>query len=132
MAKRRKGNIVARLLTSRLFLIILIVIAILIAIAYARLYYEDYKVREEIESLQSEIQSLEHRELESLQLLEFVKTDDFVDRAAREQLEMKAPGENVVVINNRETAKITKTAEHAKTVDISNPKKWWLHFTHKL
>jgi len=41
-----------RFFGSRLFLVIALVVTILVAFSYARAYYQDYTIRQEIQSLQ--------------------------------------------------------------------------------
>ena len=116
--------------TSRLFLIILLVLFFLVLFAYGRSYYREYKIRQEINSLRLEVKNLENKKIESLEILKYVTSDKFVEEKAREELNMKKPGENVLVINNLQEHN-DKDVEHVDKEVLNNPIKWWYYFIHK-
>lgn len=118
---------------SRLFLVLTSVALFLITFSYIRAYYEDYQVRQKIEELQTQVQSLEGKKLQSLQLLQYVNSDNFIEEKARTELNLKKPGENVVFVDGVTSVSTTK-ASAGVTVDephLSNPRKWWYYFTHQ-
>lgn len=123
---------VKRFLSSRLFLIIGIPLALLVAFGYVRSYYSGYKVNQEIAVLEKEIKNLERKKIESMEILDYVMSSNFVEEKARTELNMKKEGENVLVFKNentysdRESYKDTYTGQK-----ISNPLKWLYYFTNK-
>lgn len=133
MAKRKQQSAFRRFFESRLFLIVMIVLISLIAFSYARAYYQNYKIQKEIKSLQEEIEKLETKKLESIEILEYVTSDVFVEEKARLELNKKKPGEAVVFIE-QEVDTIIDSQEVGYIPgrqDIANPVKWWYYFTHK-
>lgn len=131
--KRNAGHsTLRRLFTSRLFLFVLFAIIIVIGISYARAYYQDYKVKEEIKTLEGEVRQLEKKKFQSMELLKYVTSDNFIEEKARTELNLKKPGENVIIISSTSTAKIPSigTAPESRQ-DLSNPIKWWYYFIHK-
>ena len=130
--KKKEQSPVGRFFTSRLFLIIAFVTAILVAVSYARAYYQDYAIRQEIARLESEVRRLEHKKLESFELLKYVSSDAFVEEKARVEFNMKKPGENVMVIAEQEGMKYQEEAvSEPESSTLNNPTKWWYYFTHK-
>ena len=122
---------VRRFFASRMFLLILLLISLLVALNFARAYYQDIKIREEIKSLEKEVSSLRQRKLESIDLLNYVTSDAFVEEKARTELNLRRPGEKVAVVNmpeGIETAKVTNAVESEK--HLGNPAKWWYYFLH--
>jgi cell division protein FtsL len=127
-----------RIFLSRWFLFTLLGITIVIAISYARAYYEDYTVRQEIIRLQGEVNKLEKKKFASLELLQYAQSEHFFDNKARTELNLKKTGEQVLVVPTLTTE--TNTLNNTKTdiprVDtepLSNPHKWWYYFvTHSL
>ena len=130
MKRKQQDTPVGRFFGSRLFLIVLLGAVVLVAVAYARAYYQDYKIREEIRSLEDQVRTLETKKLESLDILKYVQSDAFVEETARTQLNLKKPGEQVVVIPNAEERQ-ARAIPSDNPQHLSNPMKWWYYFSHK-
>lgn len=132
--KRTEQSGIRRFFASRLFLILALVVVALIALAYARAYYEDYRVRQQIRDLQEDVKRLgDKKEFELIPLLNYVASREYVEEKARTELNMKAPGEQVAVIKN---AVLTSTSQEVEKKSVSkkylsNPVKWWYYFTHQ-
>ncbi len=122
-----------RVLLSRWFLLSLLAAAVLIAVSYARAYYQDYKVREQISELETEVLNLQRKKLVSLDLLKQASTEQFLEAKAKTELNLKKPGEQVLVIPNIKVEPIqtlvTTTALAVDESPLSNPIKWWYYFT---
>jgi len=104
----------------------------LLAIGYARAYYQDYKIKQEIRELKNEISQLERKKIESLEILDYVMSPAFVEEKARTELHMKKPGEKVAIIEGQGMVKQgEKTDNSGDRQMISNPLKWWYYFLHK-
>jgi len=122
-----------RFFSSRLFLILLFVVAILVAFSYARAYYQDYAIRQEIKQLNEEVQNLQRKKLESFELLKYVSSDEYVEEQGRTEFNMKKPGENVIALpEDTGFAKPEIEASFAQEDDVplNNPKKWWYYIMH--
>lgn len=117
---------------SRLFLIIMLVVAVFFAINYARAYYQEYKVKQEISALREEVKHLEQKKLESLKILKYVTSDAFVEEKARTELNLKKQGEQVVVVTGQEEEKkgVRAGNETGEIRYLSNPMRWWYYITH--
>lgn len=129
--KRQEQSLVRRFFASRMFLLVAFIIAVLVALGYARAYYQDYKVKEEIRALQHEVKSLERKKLESLEILKYVTSPAFVEEKARSELNMKRPGENVMVVDGLLPDMKRESDGSVDEVYLSNPVKWWYYFTNK-
>ncbi len=134
MMRKEQTSTLRRFFGSRLFLVLVILAIVLIVFGYARTYYQDYKVKQEIENLQKEVDNLQKKKFQSMELLKYVTSDAFVEEKARTELNLKKPGEKVLIIPS-----MTENV-HEKTFDqstlesgqkISNSLKWWYYFTHK-
>ena len=75
-----------KVLSSRWFLLVLLVIAIFVAVAYGRAYYRDYQVRQEIERMQNEVKKLEAKKIETMEILKYVKSSNFIEEKARTEM----------------------------------------------
>jgi cell division protein FtsB len=121
-----------RIFYSRWFLAVLFVLCLFVLFAYARAYYADYQVEKEIERLQAVTKMLQAKKIETLQLLEHVKSNSFVEEQARENLNLVKPGENMAIITPVGTAR-RQQSEYVVQEDqptISNPRQW-LHYFFK-
>ncbi len=100
------------------------------ALLYARAYYQDYMVRQEIKELQGDIEKLNTKKLESLKILEYVTSDQFVEETARTDLNMKKVGESVLVVPQMPSESSTTGAVYnVEADDLSPTMKWWYYFT---
>lgn len=103
----------------------------LVSFNYARVYYQDYEVRREIRELEEEVKNLEQKKIESLHILQYVTSPSFVEEKARTELNMKKPGEHVVIVQTLKTPTETPEEQPANEEDLtgkSNPIKWWYYF----
>jgi cell division protein FtsL len=130
MPKKEKKTL-GRFFGSRWFLLTALVAAVLVAFGYARAYYQNYKVNQEIKSLQEQVRGLEHKKLESMEILKYVTSDAYVEEKARSELNLKKPGENVLIFKNlaESTPFVSSTAVDRGV--LSNSIKWWYYFTHQ-
>lgn len=132
MTSKSTESKIRRFFASRLFLLVILAIISMVALSYARAYYQHYKIQKEIESLQEEIQFLQKKKLESIEILNYVTSNTFVEEKARTELNKKKPGENVLFIEQDTTVVENATEETAQEgrQDRSNPVKWLYYFTH--
>lgn len=130
--RRQSEHSLRQFFASRSFLIVSLIVAVLVAISFARAYYEDYKVRQEIKNLQEEVKQLEKKKFDSIELLKYVSSNNFVEEKARTELNLKKSGENVVFIKDSvpEEEVIAEEESQGRSY-LSNAKKWWYYFTHK-
>ncbi|MFA5211032.1 MAG: septum formation initiator family protein [Patescibacteria group bacterium] len=122
---------------SKFFLIILIVVLGFIAIGFARAYYKDYEIRQEIKELETKEQELQNNKINSLKMLEYVSSDDYVEDQARLELNLLADGEKVLYLDGPLSEQKTIDYEYLNQdtdkLIIANYKKWWYYIIkHKL
>lgn len=106
-----------------------LVIAVLV-FSFGRAYYQDYQVRQEIQKLQEAARNLEAKKIQSLELLQYVRSSSFVEEKARTDLNMSKPGEQVAIIL-KDKPNSGGGQEENKVLELSNlnnPIKWWNYF----
>lgn len=132
-SKKSEHSTFGRFFSSRIFLIIIALVAILMAFSYARAYYQDYAIRQEITRLEEEVGRLEYKKLESLELLKYVSENDYVEERARLEFNLKKPGEHVINIKEGGIPQYNELPEnlHPQKKHLINPIRWWYYFTHK-
>jgi len=116
---------------SKWFLVSNVIILVLVLSATFRNFYYDYQVRKEIRALEEQSKNLENKNLQTLELLEHVKSQKFVEEKARIELNLVKPGENILVIQGEPTTTSInrqKNENMLKQEKVSNPQKWWKYF----
>jgi len=96
------GTIFERIRRSKLVLVPFLAILILIAGVVIREKKGQIKTGSNISALEQEVASLKSNNSELSGLIEYLKSDEFVDREAREKLNMQKPGEKVVLVAKQE------------------------------
>lgn len=126
-----KKTFFERLFASRLFFMTLCVIAALIAFGFARAYYQNYKIRQEILALEAQLETLKEKKFESMELLSYVLSPAYVEEQARTELNLKKPGEAVAIVDTDEVdaAAAAEDGDRGESGQaIGNPLKWWYYF----
>lgn len=125
---------IGKFFASRTFLTIALIVVSFFAFGFARAYYQDYKVKQEIRELESQVAQLEKKKIESIEILEYVKSDAYVEDQARTELNMKESGEQVVYVKDVDggQGKNSQKSEESESGHLlSNPIKWVYYFMHK-
>lgn len=132
MNMSRTHSPLRKFFVSRLFLIVMVVVVVFLAINFVRAYYQEYKVKQEIAALREDVKHLEQKKLESLKILKYVTSDAFVEEKARTELNLKKPGEQVVVVTGQEeqSATVHTSEQDDQKAYLSNPARWWYYITH--
>jgi cell division protein FtsB len=108
---------------------------VLIAISSARETYQGWKVDQEIQGLQAQVEALEGRRLHLAETLSRLQSPDTLDKEARLRLGLQKPGEQVFVLSqgtvvrgpNGQTQIVPASAPEE---EVSNPRKWFRYFFH--
>jgi cell division protein FtsB len=117
MGAKGRRNFLLLLFSSSFFSIILILVLILIWFGFFKVYFQKKEIAKEIFALEEEIKKLEGERSNLLKTLEYLKSDFYKEKEAREKLEMQKPGEKVIIILPEE--------EKEKTEEPPIYKKWW-------
>lgn len=116
---------------SKKAIYILLAVFLFFCFNFARAYYQNYKVKKEISMLEQEVKELETKKLESLEILKYVSGNQYVEETARTELQMKKPGEKVLILNADQY--MNQVEEEKQTTLLTNPKKWIYYFiTHEV
>lgn len=116
---------------QRLTTVIVIILFLFLSVSFLRVFLKDYALRHEIGRLQTDVNKLEKRKIESLEVLKKLQSDSYVEGRAREELQAAKPGEAVLVVPGlsvSSTATKSLTLEEDVPVELSNPAKWWYYF----
>lgn len=124
----KPNNFFYRLFTSQRFLAIVgLSFLVLILFPLAKTYSQRKLVEQEINEVKKEISDFESKNQELKEMINYLQSDQSLEEQARLNLNLKKPGETVVVINEKKVNPSIAIASD-KTKDYSNLKKWWYYF----
>jgi uncharacterized protein related to proFAR isomerase len=92
----------------------------------------NWEVTSELEKLEKDLAGLQARHLELLDLVDYFKSESFIETEARDKLGLKKEGEQVAVILDLDTTSTLESLwgqqDEEEEEVVSNPRKWWRHF----
>ncbi|MBL7155215.1 MAG: septum formation initiator family protein [Candidatus Portnoybacteria bacterium] len=125
-------NFIKKLLSSKVFLFFIVLALIGLVISLGQESYRKYQLTKEINSLKSEIERLEGKNQQMADLMEYFQEGSYLEKEARLKLNLKKPGEKVVVISQPAAAEVDKRivaeAESEVSNETTNFWKWWEYF----
>lgn len=123
-------------------LTLLILVIGWLGVAAFREAKRNLEIKKEANRLGQEIKSLEERNKELAQTIESFKNEEVIEKEARERLNLRKPGEKLVVIVSPENQGLggsgaekideNNIEEQKDNKEKSNLEKWWNYFFVKL
>jgi len=98
---KKRGSLKNVLACGFLFVFVLVVIIFIFA-ANWKINQKRKELTARAEELRVQVAALEQRNKELKENISYVGSEDYLEQVAREQLDMKKPGEEVVVIQKEE------------------------------
>ena len=89
MINKRKQSTFSQLYHSKLFVYIISATLLFMVVGFVNGVLRDYNVNQEIKQYEREVATLQKKRLESMEILEYVSSDAFVEEKARTELQMK-------------------------------------------
>ncbi len=112
---------------SPYFVFCLVIILVLVIVALGREGYRYFKVGEEINNLEQDIEDLKENNKELIENREYFQSQEFLEDEARKKLNMVKEGETVVMITNANDI-IQNENNNSQIKKISNLKLWIEYF----
>ncbi|MBU1255457.1 septum formation initiator family protein [Patescibacteria group bacterium] len=134
---------IKKMLGSKVFLFLIFIILIILTINLSQESYKKYQLKKEISGLKLEIDRLEGSKQQLSNLMEYFKNDSYLEQEARVKLNLKKPGEKVVILSrdsvtddnvkvSQSGALATENQDEIKLEDVNletpNYWKWWEYF----
>ena len=139
----QKARKIKKILSSRIFLFIVVFVLIFLLIGLVKETYRKHQLTSEINELKSNINKLEGDNQQLVDLMDYFKEDSYLEKEARIKLNLKKPGETVVVLSKdivdgvevirkggseEETNKETIDSLEDQVSKTANYWKWWEYF----
>lgn len=132
------------MLELRLLVVVNAIILFILVLSFGREFVRNFEIQRDIALLQTQAEELAATNLQISQLNTAFQTESFIEREARLKLNMKKPGEQVVVIRSPENGIVTEpileegtdplnllAEEEFDPRSVANPNKWWYYFFDK-
>ena len=123
---------------SKILAVINLAVIILVLFPLAKKINQQRALRREIKELETEAERIDDKNKDLGDLLNYLQSDGFAEKEARLNLDLKKPGEKVVIV--KDAARLPTAPEQSKSVfnipgldkktaEIkSNPRKWLDYF----
>src|SRR5680860_831203 len=128
--RKNKKSFAGKIFSFKLFLVTSVALIIILGIKLGGIYYIEYQIQKEIDSLRTDIEATEKNNYEVSQLIEYAKTDEYKEAEARKRFNMQGEGESVVIIRSGpdNTENIESREELVIEVNAPNYIQWWNYF----
>ena len=128
--RKRKKSFMKKVFSFKLFVAISVFVIIFLGIKLGGIYYIEYQIQKEINSLQNDIDSVKKNNYKLSQLIEYSRTDEFKEVEARKRLNLQGEGEKMVIIkpslDGIENTELQN--ESVENENLPNYLKWWNYF----
>ncbi|MCR4280107.1 MAG: septum formation initiator family protein [Candidatus Komeilibacteria bacterium] len=127
-----QGNI-KKFYYSKWFIIGALAVIVFFIFSTVRDYYRQQSLRDEIGDLSKQISQLSDQRQELEETWEYAQSEDFVEIEARTKLNLRKPGEKVIIVTDPEQAQqIMNQGARLQTLQAkeeeSGYKVWWKYF----
>jgi len=131
MPAKRKPYLIRILYSKKIFILALFFILIT-SYAFFKEMRRYQNVSTDLTKLESELSSLQARHVELLELVDYFKSEAFIESEARDKLGLRKEGEQVAVITDMNATSSLESLWGKevtnKNDNLSNPQKWWRYF----
>ena len=141
MYQKIKKNLFKRIIFHKATISLVgFLVIIFISIPLAKNVSKNYNINKEVVKLEEEINRLKDKNGELGNMIDYLKSDQFIDEQAKLNLNYKKAGEELVVINSKEEQAARASSEFKNIYniqglnkqiiekEITNPKKWGYYF----
>lgn len=132
MQRGRIGSTAVKAIKWPLVLAVAGTFFVLLAVSTGRETYRSWTVNREIRDLQAQVDALEGKKMDILNVLDRLHATDTLDREARLRMNMKLPGERVIVVKGDAPLSIGERDEvllvEEPEKNLGNPQKWFRYF----
>jgi cell division protein FtsB len=129
----KKRSFFIQVISSRLFIVTGLAVLIFLGVSIGKELTRKVEVTQRVSSLKNEIASLEKRNTELSDLINYLNSESYREREARLKLGLKKEGEQVIIIPNssleNQQEATDSSGQSTETKDSqSAAKKWWNYF----
>lgn len=124
-----------KILKSKFFIALLILAIGWLGFSLYKVWVKKMGIDAEIEALRRKSRSLEEENKQLTETIEYLRTDDFLEKEAKEKLNLQKPGEKVIIVN-RESDAVMREAVKENDNGDNEPmpfwRRWFRYFLSKI
>jgi len=113
------------LLKSKIGTAVLSVVLLLVIVASGRIWLQKREVDREVRALQEKAEEISKNNKELSELIGYLNTEEYKERAAREKLNLRKEGEQVISLPKDSEL---ENGLNGETGALTNRKKWFNYF----
>lgn len=119
---------------SKWFILVILIIIVFFLISAVKDYYSQEDLRDDISTLESQISNLQDEQYNLSATLSQVQGEDFVENEARTKLNLRKPGENIIIVSNDKDIQefykntVDTGIKNLLSEQESNFSLWWKYF----
>lgn len=123
-----------RVFNSKPFLFLILVVLVWVVISVVKVSHKRYLLRQEVLKLQQELSQIENKNIEFSEYIQYLQSDSFIEKEARDKLNLRKEGEEVIIIPGIENQEVSGTSQFVveNQPDPQKEKsfwwKWWEYF----
>jgi cell division protein FtsB len=114
----------------RLFIIGTVIVVAYLAYTYANQVYRDYEINKQIEDAKNEIEDLKQENDQMTMYINYLRSDEFKEKKAKQILNLKNPDETVIIFEGADESILIEDHDKNENYlnELSPPEKWWEYF----
>lgn len=131
----KKNNLFKNLIYSNVILLVCLILIVFFSANLIRDFLNKRQLIREVEKLKNEISNLTANNDNLANLINYLKTNDYLEEEARTKLNKKKPGEEIIIIpgdqintNTTINKNTTPVNTQKQGVLLNNINKWWTYF----
>ncbi|MFA5880348.1 MAG: septum formation initiator family protein [Candidatus Margulisiibacteriota bacterium] len=128
MKSERNEFWLKRTFRSSWFFALILFLLIIFSIALFREMIRKLEIQNEIKKLETDVTKMQNRNNELTSLIEYFKSDEFVEKEGRTKLGLKMPGETVVSLASRSQTSTLEIEQTSQISVINNYQVWKDYF----
>lgn len=125
-----------KLFQSKIVSTLGVVVLLAVSVSLGKEVYRKYQIQKEINAMQEEIKKLEGDNTDLNKMIEYFKSDAFLESEARKKLNLQKPEEKVVIFTDKvekqtvttETNTTSQFSSSSEEVVPTNQQRWWKYF----
>ena len=133
MVQYNRKSVGRFLASSKILFFVSLFILIFFSVNLVKELINRKDLKEDISNLQAEINELESGNQELSSLINYFKSLDFVGNEARTKLNLRKPGEKIIIVPEEAEGLTEETDDYSNILktevdSLSNPQRWWNYF----
>lgn len=117
LGKNKKSFSIKRFFASLFLIIFCLAAVVFLGVTNWKINERRTKLTARLNDLKAQVQALEKKNKQLKENASYIQSEDYLEQVAREKLDMKKPGEEVMVIQ--------KESSSPETPESNDKKTWW-------